>query len=165
MGLWLHLFLYIRIMQKEKVLQLIDEKLNQIEEAEKVNIWKGKLSFGVHQHVYKDSPYLPVILKKRKGINRRILIATFAIPVIVLLFEFSYGDWQEESIWKTVVKLLLSSLFTGGIFIYGMLLSLVNDTNSAQKEVKKLMLHDLRQKVEAIEVNEKEVQKTGAGFA
>lgn len=165
MGLLLHLFfIYISCMQKEKVLQLIDEKLAQVEEAEKASMWKGKLNFGVHLNVYKDSPYMPAFLKKRKGLNRRLLIGALVIPVIVLLFSMSYGSWPEESLLKTVVKLLLNALFTGGILIYGMLHSIVQGVNDAQQDVKKMMLRDLRQKVEALEeVSEKVVQKTGVG--
>ena len=135
-------------MQKESVLQLIDEKLQQIEEAEKANFWNGKISYGVHQNVYKDSPYMPRFLKKRKGLNRAILIQAFLIPVMVLSFSY---DWLEESLWKTIIKILLNALFIGGIFIYSFLRSMVQHANNAQLEVKRLMLHDLRQKVAAME--------------
>ena len=136
-------------MQKEKVLQLIDEKLQQIEEAEKATIWRGKLNYGVHQNVYKDSPYMPTFLKKRKSLNRLILFTAFAIPILV--HTLSFGDGPDESILKTIIKILLNALFVGGIFIYSFLRSLVRDTNSVQQEVKKMMLHDLRQKVEVME--------------
>lgn len=135
-------------MQKENVLQLIDEKLAQLEEAEKAGIWEGKINFGVHFNMYKDSLYMPAFLKKTKTVNRLLLFEAFAIPVLV--FTLSFGNWPEESIWKTVIKVLLNALFIGGIFIYGMLRSLVQEANSAQKEAKKLMLHDLRQKVESL---------------
>lgn len=135
-------------MQKAQVLKLIDEKLKQLEEAEKASIWDGKLNFGVHLNVYKDSPYMPAFLKKRKGLNRLILVTAFLIPVLVLSFSY---DWLEESFWKTIIKILLNALFIGGIFIYSILRSLVRDANNAQLEVKRLMLHDLRQQVEALE--------------
>lgn len=156
------IFIYIGAMQKKSVLQLIDEKLKQLDETEKESIWKGKLNFGVHLNVYKDSPYLASVLKKRKFINRLIFFEAFAIPILV--HSFGSSIWSEESIWKTIIKILLSALFVGGVFIYTILRSLVNDTNSAQNEVKRLMLHDLRQKVEMLEeVSDPAVQKTGAG--
>lgn len=165
MGLSLHLFfIYFGAMQKANVLQLIDEKLKQLEEAEKASLWKSKLSFGVHLNVYKDSPYMPAFLKKRKGLNRRLLIGALVIPVIVLLFSMSYGSWPEESLLKTVVKLVLNALFTGGILIYGMLHSIVQGANDAQQDVKKMMLRDLRQKVEALEeVSGQEAPKNAVG--
>ena len=147
-------------MQKREVLQLIDEKLEQVEEAEKVNIWKGKISFGVHLHVYQHSPYLPLIIKKRKLIQRLILAETFLIPLIILTLSFGYADKADQSFWKAVVMVLVNALFLGGLFVYGLLRSLVRDTISAEKEVKKMMLHDLRQKVEALEVSDLAVHKT-----
>ena len=135
----------------------------QVEEAEKANLWKEKLNFGVHLNVYKDSPYMPSFLKKRKTISRLILFEAFAIPILV--HTFGSSEWSEESIWKTIIKILLSALVVGGIFIYTILRSLVNDTNSVQNDVKKMMLHDLRQQIEALETNETAVQKTGVGFA
>ena len=148
-------------MQKRQILQLIDEKLQQVEETEKVNIWQGKISFGVHLPLYQHSPYLQPFLKKKKVIQRLIIFETIFIPILVLTFSTGFTEKLEEAFWKTIIIVLVNALFVGFLFIYGALRSLVRDTISAQKEVKKMMLHDLRQKIEAMEeVSDRAVHTT-----
>jgi archaellum component FlaF (FlaF/FlaG flagellin family) len=70
----------------------------------------------------------------------------------------------EKAFGKTTLLILINALFIGGVFIYPILRSLVRDVNSAQNEVKRLMLHDLHQKVEAMdEVSGPVVQKNAVG--
>lgn len=145
-----HLF-YFRVMQNQKVLQLIDEKLQQLEEAEKDNVWKTKISFGVHLEVYRQSPYFHAFIKKKKLVQRLLIFQTFALPILVLTLSFGFNSQPETGFWKTVGLILINAFFVGAIFIYGILRSLVRDTISTENEVKKMMLHDLRQKVAAME--------------
>lgn len=162
MGLLLHLFfIYIRLMQKEKVLQLIDEKLAQIEEAEKKNALKGNLNFGLHLHLYRQSPYLAEFEKKRKRLVNFLWFETFLIPL--MLVGISSDLWEKffDNPILVIVGVLVLSAVSGLFFIYLPLHALIANANSVQKEVKRLMLHDLRQKVEALdEFTEKEVHKT-----
>ena len=159
-----HLF-YFRVMQKQEVLQLIDEKLQHLEETEKVNIWQGKISFGVHLPLYNNSPFLQAFLKKKKLIQRLIVFETFFLPFLVLTLSTGFWERLEAAFWKTIVVLLVNVFFLGLIFIYGSLRSLVRESISAQKEVKKMILHDLRQKVEALDVTDRVAQKTGAAVS
>lgn len=151
-------------MQKQTVLQLIDEKLAQIEEAETKNRLAGNLNFGVHLHLYQQSPYLKGFEKKRKQLRTFIWMETFFIAFLLVGLNSSLFDKIAENPFKAIVGLLVSSAVSGLFFVYWPLRSLVAYTNSTQKEVKKLMLHDLRQKVESLEeVSGPVVQKTGAG--
>ncbi len=161
MGRLLHLFfIYIGAMQKDKVLQLIDEKLAQIEEAEKKNALKGNLNFGLHLHLYRQSPYLPAFEKKRKRLHNFLWLETFLIPFV--LVGISSDLWEKffDSPFIVVTGVFVLSAISGLFFVYLPLHALIANANSAQKEVKKMMLHDLRQKVEALdEANEKAEQK------
>jgi hypothetical protein len=53
-GVFLRHLFYFRTMLKEEVLKLIDEKLQQIEEAETKNMLNGNLNFGLHLHLYRQ---------------------------------------------------------------------------------------------------------------
>lgn len=53
-------------MKKELVIEMIDEKMKQMEEASAKNILSGNLNFGLHLNLYKDSPYKEALLKKKK---------------------------------------------------------------------------------------------------
>lgn len=165
MGLLLHLFfIYISCMQKEKVLQLIDEKLAQIEEAEKKNAVKGNLNFGLHLHLYRQSPYLADFEKKRKRLRNFLWFETFFIPLMLVGISSDLWDKFFDSPFIVVAGVLVISAVSGLLFVYFPLYALIANANSVQKDVKKLMLHDLRQKVEALdEFSEKAVQKTGVG--
>lgn len=147
-------------MQKAQVLQLIDEKLQQIEEAEKKNLLNGNLNFGVHMNVYKDSPIMPQFLKKRKVLLRLLLLECFLLPLFIKMSPSSTWDQLEANTLKTVVMILGTTVFNGLILFYFFLPSLVAQTNNTQKEVKKMILQDLRQKVEALEVSDLAVHKT-----
>ena len=138
-------------MQKNELLQLIDDKLAQLNEAEKATKWDDKLRYGVHLNLYRQSPFMEAFLKKRKNVQRQILFATFAIPILVFLWDSGFYEQWEQNPWKVVVMLLVNTLFSGLIIIYGLMRSVARTTNSAQSEVKKMMLFDLRQKVEQME--------------
>ncbi len=133
------------------MLHLIDDKLAQLEAAEKATKWSGKLSYGVHLDVYRQSPFWAAFLKKRKSVHQQIWFAAFAIPLIIYLWSSHFYEQLEQNIWKALVMLLVNTLFFGLIFIYGTLRSVARTTNSAQNEVKKMMLTDLRQKIEQME--------------
>lgn len=153
-------------MQKENVLQLIDEKLAQIEEAETKNKLNFNLNFGVHLHLYRQSPYLPPFLKKRKIVRRSILFNSFLLPLIMVLGQDHTWELFEANALKAVLQIFGTVVSTGLIFNYIILHTLVAYANSTQKDVKMLLLHDLRQKVEAMEeTSDRVVQKTGVASA
>jgi hypothetical protein len=148
-------------MQKEHVLQLIDEKLAQIEEAETKNLLNGNLNFGLHVHLYRQSPYMKDFEKKRKQLRAFIWVDTFIIAFMLVGINSDLFDKISQNPFKAIVGIIVLSVVSGLLFVYYPLRSLVATANSTQKEVKKLMLYDLRQKVEALEANEMAAQKTG----
>jgi len=151
-------------MQKEKVLQLINEKLAQVEEAEKKNALTGNLNFGLHLHLYRQSPYLKDFEKKRQLLHRFILLETFFIPLMVIGIDSNTFDKIAESPFTAILGIIAIAAVAGFFFVYFPLRMLIAFSNSTQKEVKKMMLHDLRQQVETLDdVSEMAAQKNVAG--
>jgi Na+/melibiose symporter-like transporter len=94
-----------------------------------------------------------------------IWLETFFISFMLVGIQSNMFDKIAENPFKAIAGLLVVSAMSGLFIVYFPLRTLVASANSTQKEVKKLMLHDLRTKVQALEVSEKGVQKTGAGFS
>ena len=134
-------------MDKESVIRIIDDKLKKIEEANIKNISKGSLNFGVHLDDYKNSPQLQAILKKRKRLITLLWVESFLIPATVIIIS---SDAFEGSLIKGIMLLLVGSLFAGLIFVYFPLHSLISYSNDMQKDVKKMMLEDLKNKIEEL---------------
>lgn len=156
-----HLF-YFRAMQKGEVLKLIDEKLQQIEEAETKNRFTGNLNFGLHLHLYRQSPYLKEFEKKRKMLRDFIWIETFTIAFMLVGLNSDLFDKITENPFKAIVGMLVVSAVSGLFFVYFPLRFLIANANSTQKEVKKMMLHDLHQKIEALDTVTDRGVHTGA---
>ena len=138
-------------MQKNEVLQLIDEKLAQLQEAEKRNKWNERLSFGVHLQAYRQSPFMEAFLKKRKQLQREILLTSFGIPMMFYLLDSKFYDQLQENFLKAAVFLLVNTIFWGLVLRFAFIRAVALHTNNAQHEVKKMMLTDLRQKIEQLE--------------
>jgi hypothetical protein len=134
-------------MDKERVIRIIDDKLKKIEEANTKNILKGSLNVGVHLDDYKDSTQLQTILKKRKRLNTLLWVETFSIPALVII---TFSDVLDGSFIKGILLLLAGSLFAGLIFVYLPLHGLISFSNDMQKDVKKMMLEDLKNKIQEL---------------
>lgn len=125
--------------------------MQQIEETETKNVLYGNLNFGLHLHLYRQSPHLKDFEKKRKQLRTFIWLETFFISFMLIGLNSDLFDKIAENPFKAIAGLLILSAVSGLFFVYFPLRSLVASAKSTQKEVKKLMLHDLRQKVEVME--------------
>lgn len=135
-------------MHKNEVLRLIDEKLQQVEEAEKATKWNDKVIYGVHLQAYKQSPLLQPFLKKRKNLKTQMLLMSIMEPLMAYLLGFDFYGKLEQNPWIALIGLIGNAVFIGLVAYSTTMVSLVRDINKAQNDVKKMMLLDLREKIE-----------------
>jgi len=131
-------------MKKELVIQMIDEKMKQMEEASSKNILTGNLNFGLHLNLYKESPFREALLKKKRNLNILLLVQTFTITAVMIII---FSNVFEGSFLKGITLFIVETILTGFIFVYYPLQGLIVYANDVQKEVKKIILEDLKNKI------------------
>jgi hypothetical protein len=136
--------------EKEKVLQIIDEKLRQLEEADKKNTSRGNFNFGIHLNVYENAPRLPIVLKKKKRLKKMLWVQTFFVSFFMVGIYTDFLGKMDEHFLKALVSLVLMGAMGGLIFVYFPMRTMVVETNDLQAEVKKMILEDVKQQVEAL---------------
>ncbi len=134
-------------MNKDAIIKIINEKIQQVEEANTKNILSGNLNIGVHLNLYKGSPYILPLLKKKKRLTTLLWVESFLIPATIIIIS---SDVFEGSVIKGIMLLLVGSLIAGLIFVYFPLYGLISYSNDMQKDVKKMMLEDLKNKIEGL---------------